>query len=100
MAFNPDSPIKEDNRVKKLAKAALSRVAQAQQKDPVGAALWPFLMGAEVALLFGVRVRIELWAVILVLAAVKVWTWSVENPSRSPLFTLIARLPKKKAKDK
>jgi len=98
MAFNPDSPFKEENKVKKLAKAVLTKAVDAQRKDPVGAALWPFLMGAEAALLFGVRVRWELWAVMACLAAVKLYGWSLENGHRSPLLMLLSRLPNRKAK--
>lgn len=99
MGFHPDTAEKQPGKLKKAAKAVstvVSAAVDAQRKDPVGAALWPFLMGAELALLCGVRVRWELWLILALLSALKLWSWSIENGHRSPLFMLLARLPKKK----
>src|SRR3990167_490186 len=98
MGFHPDTAQEQPGKLKKAAKAVSSVVSaavDAQRKDPIGAALWPFLMGSQLVLLFGIRVRWELWLILATLALVKVYTWSIDNGHRSPLFMLLAaRLPK------
>lgn len=103
MGYHPETPEAQPGKAKKAMRTvqkAVSAAVEAQSKDPVGAALWPVLLGAEVALLCGIRVRWELWFILVVLALVKGYSWSIDNGHRSPLFMLLAaRLPKKKTKD-
>ncbi len=100
MSYHPDTPENGPTRGQKAIKAVKETVAAAakiQRQDPVGTALWPFLMAVEVALLFGLRVRAELWGVLFVLAALKAHEWAVENAHRHPLLVdLFARSRKKK----
>lgn len=91
------APTKGQKAVKAL-REAVSGAMKAQAKDPVGAALWPYLMAVELVLLLGYRVRAELWGILLVLALLKAHSWALENAHRHPLLVdIFSRVrPKKK----
>ena len=89
MGYHPETQEEDPGKVRKAVKTAgraLEAAVRAQQADPVGTALWPFLMAVELFLLLGYRVRGELWGVLLVLAMLKAHSWAVENSHRHPLL--------------
>jgi hypothetical protein len=102
MGYHPDTIEQGSSKAKKVvqvAKQAIQAVVKAQAADPVGTALWPFLMAVEIALLLGHRVRGELWGILLTLALLKAHTWVIDNGHRSTLLMfLLGRIPKKKSK--